>query len=124
MNTDTDTSNVQTDDSKLLNIEELMNQSKEIYREYLKQRINTDYDKNKFFADMMRKYPELGREYPSIIRIAGSEHFDTKRLLFMLEMVNKITRKEITEHDASVAVGQELVDNIVKPRLRKDGKPC
>lgn len=120
----TDTSNNLTDKSTLLNIDEIMNQSKQIYREYLNQRINSDYDKNKFFFDMMSKYPELGREYPSIIRIAGSEHYDAKRLLFMLEMANKIGRKEISEHDASVAVGQELVDNIVKPRLRKDGKPC
>ena len=34
-------------------------------------------------------------------------------------MAEKVKNKDIQEHDASVAVGQRLVDDIVKPQLKK-----
>ena len=34
-------------------------------------------------------------------------------------MQNEIRKKKVTSHEASVTVGQELVDNIVKPNLEK-----
>ena len=41
-----------------------------------------------------------------------------ERLLYMLQMAERVENKEIAEHDASVAVGQRLVDDIVKPQLK------
>ena len=34
-------------------------------------------------------------------------------------MAKRVEDKDIAEHDASVAVGQRLVDDIVKPQLNK-----
>ena len=41
------------------------------------------------------------------------------RLEYMINMAEKVENKEMKEHDASVAVGQVLVDDIVKPSLEK-----
>ena len=38
----------------------------------------------------------------------------------MLEMNTKVRNNEITEKDGSIQVGQVLVDDIVKPSLKKD----
>ena len=37
----------------------------------------------------------------------------------MVSMAAKVRNNEISEHDASVKVGQVLVDEIVKPQLEK-----
>ena len=42
---------------------------------------------------------------------------EISRLEFMLKMIQDIKKKKVTKHEASVVVGQELVDNIVKPEL-------
>ena len=40
----------------------------------------------------------------------------------MLEMTSKIKKNEISEREASIQVGQVLVDEIVKPSLEKNTK--
>ena len=40
------------------------------------------------------------------------------RLKFMLKMINEIERKKISKHEASIVVGKELVENIVKPQMK------
>ena len=40
-----------------------------------------------------------------------------QRLKYMIDMARRVQKKDIAEHDASVAVGQRLVDDIVKPQL-------
>ena len=45
---------------------------------------------------------------------------DYKKIIKKYVFTHKeIEKKDITEHDASVAVGQKLVDEIVKPQLNK-----
>ena len=67
------------------------------------------------------KYDDLFRNYQSIFNISISNNYDGKRLKNMLILANKVKKSEITEHEASVEVGTELVNNIVKPQLDKAG---
>ena len=63
------------------------------------------------------EYTSLFNEYPAIFNISLSLSYDFNRLKKMLVLAKKIKKKEITEHAASVQVGQILVDEIVKPQL-------
>ena len=69
---------------------------------------------------MIQRFPDLNMNHPSILKsaCAGSMK-DIKMLEFMISKVKKIKRNQITEHDASVEVGQRLVDEIVKPQIEK-----
>ena len=40
----------------------------------------------------------------------------------MLNMAVKVDENKVPEHDASVAVGQRLVDEIVKPQISQNKK--
>lgn len=88
------------------------------------QKLNNDFMNNRgaiesFNKKMQEKYKDLFTEYKSIYRISMTDKYDHARLRFMLEMSEKIKNKEITEHDASVQVGEVLVNEIVKPQLEK-----
>ena len=78
---------------------------------------NTDRDK---YIELLKNQTSINDTYPSIVNIIGSDKFDmggVKRLEYMVMMAEKVERNELKEHDASVAVGQVLVDDIVKPAL-------
>jgi len=62
-------------------------------------------------------FKDLFEIYPSIFKMAWEGNMDFVRLKYMLEMIDKVKQNKISEHDASVDVGQKLVDEIVKPDL-------
>ena len=70
-------------------------------------------------STLMIEYNELYDMYPSIFKMACKGDMNIERLTYMLDMLDKIKNNNITEHDASVNVGQVLVDEIVKPNLEK-----
>ena len=65
-----------------------------------------------------RDFHKLKSEFPTIYEKTCNGSLETDRLIFMLKMQNKIRQKNISSHEASIQVGQELVDNIVKPNLK------
>jgi hypothetical protein len=68
------------------------------------------------------KYKDEIERYSSISNLLFGNKLSSdsfSRLEYMLSMAEKIENKDIVEHDASVAVGQRLVDDIVKPQLKK-----
>lgn len=69
--------------------------------------INPDYKEIREFADA---YPELFK------KIVGQQ--DLTPIRIMLAMLDKMTEGHISSHQASIIVGQKLVDRYVKPQLR------
>ena len=66
------------------------------------------------------EYNEFCDKYPALISLVFSSkdwQTDYQKLKGMFALVEKINNKEITQHDASVKVGGQLVDEYVKPRL-------
>jgi hypothetical protein len=96
-------------------MERVLSESNELNKEFLKNKKLFE----KFDKEMQTKYKNLHTTYPSIYKVAMTPKYDYDRLKFMLEMSEKIKSKEITEHDASVKVGEVLVNDIVKPQLKK-----
>ena len=80
-------------------------------------------DKNEYQNYLNNKFPNVKENYPAIITILTGKEFNETyfdRLDFMLNMAEKVENKDMVEHDASVAVGQRLVDDIVKPQLERN----
>jgi hypothetical protein len=79
---------------------------------------NTDLTMYK--NNLFNKYKNINDSYPAIFTMIFNPKFNLhsyNRLKYMINMALKIEKNDITEHDASVAVGQKLVDEIVKPQL-------
>jgi len=74
----------------------------------------------KFIKDLGEELPELSKKYSAIFAIFKNNRMtpkDMDRMKFMLTKAAEVRNGGISEHDASVAVGQVLVDDIVKPQL-------
>jgi|SaaInlStandDraft_1057018.scaffolds.fasta_scaffold280210_1 hypothetical protein len=68
---------------------------------------------------LTKEHKDLSEAYPGIFDMSMNNTMDLERLKFMLSMWDKVDNSEMTEHDASVEVGQRLVDDFVKPSLNK-----
>ena len=76
----------------------------------------------KKYIDIVKNLTSINDTYPSIVNVIGSKQFNMDgviRLEYMINIAVKVEKKQMKEHDASVAVGQVLVDDIVKPSLEK-----
>ena len=75
-----------------------------------------------YLAKVKEDNPEVVKQFSSIFTVLSQSEFGPKemeRLRYMLVMAEKVKDNELQEHDASVAVGQRLVDEIVKPQIGK-----
>lgn len=56
-------------------------------------------------------------QYPTLFQAAVEPHFDESKLAFMLGVMDKMAGGGMSQHQASVIVGQKLVDSYVKPMI-------
>jgi len=95
--------------------------------DYLKKELSSETshfytNKTEFTETVKELYKDEYTKYPAVFTVIFNANFNMdsiNRLEFMLSMANKVEDKDIAEHDASVVVGQRLVDEIVKPQLKK-----
>ena len=59
-------------------------------------------------------------QYPTLFQMAVEPHFDEAKLNMMLVMLDKMAATGLTQHQASVMVGQNLVDAYVKPMIKSN----
>ena len=103
------------------NSAQILEESLKIHLEYKEQMaISSSYNKDTLRNKMQTAYPYIFEKFPSILNIAISDSYNYDRLKFMLNTSAKITANELSERDASIQVGQVLVDDIVKPMLKKN----
>lgn len=100
-----------------LPIETILKQSKEINNQFNSSSASPTFDLNSFTASMRTSYPILFNDFMPIFNIALTKAYDYSRLKYMLEMSVKVKNNELTQHNADIAVGQRLVDDIVKPQI-------
>ena len=71
-----------------------------------------------FKVKLEGEYPKLFDNFPTIFNKVCAGTLEKTRLAFMLKMIGEVKGSKISKHEASVVVGQELVNNIVKPNLK------
>ena len=74
---------------------------------------------DQFKHKLKKKYNNLSTKFPTIFEKTINGTMDMNRLKFMLNMINKVNNNEITEHNASVQIGEKLVNEYVKPMIDK-----
>lgn len=64
------------------------------------------------------RLPEFARDYPTLFEVVmGTEAFHKNSLQTMLAMLDKMGEGGLSQHQASVIVGERLVETFVKPQL-------
>ena len=106
---------------KILNVDSIINDADCLYEDFLENIATKKFIFSDFKEVMKVKYENLFKDHETITKLCMSKNYDSKRLRSMLTMANKVRKSEISEHQASIEVGKELVDNIVKPQLNKAG---
>lgn len=91
---------------------------KESLRQYKNKEIFQELSNDEFKTKMEIEFKKLNENFPAIFLKVYNGTLELERLQFMLKMINEINIKKVSKHEASVVVGQELVDNIVKPNLK------
>lgn len=85
---------------------------------YDKKKLYKNLNHEEFTLKLKKDFNKLENNFPSIFEKVIKGTLELNRLEFMLKMISDIKKQKITKHKASVIVGQELVDNIVKPTLK------
>lgn len=70
----------------------------------------------KLEAELKANYPEYAERYPELFKKIVTKQ-DLTPLNTMLAMLDKMASGSISQHEASIIVGQRLVDRFVKPQL-------
>lgn len=84
----------------------------------LEDKLTFDGSDEELKEHMKEKYDNLYNNYKAIYNMTCEGNMDLVKLKYMLTMLNKINNNEISEYDASVKVGEKLVDEYVKPNLK------
>jgi hypothetical protein len=66
------------------------------------------------------RLPEFARDYPNLFEtVMGTEAYHKQSLVTMLALLDRMGEGELSQHQASVIVGQRLVQSYVKPQLEQ-----
>ena len=90
--------------------------------------LKKDYDELKGSMDtedikrkLMDKYIDFSGQYPALFSLVFNPvddwEKDLTRLTQMVQLATKVKDNKISQHEASVQIGGELVDKYVKPKL-------
>ena len=67
---------------------------------------------------VQEKYRDFSLNYPAIFIMAADGNLDMKRFESMVNMAQRVKDDKISQHDASVKVGESLVNDYVKPKIK------
>jgi hypothetical protein len=79
-----------------------------------------DKDKEARRARFSEKHKEFSERYPHLFEMCCAGDIDERKLSMMVGLLARVRDESITEHDASVRVGQMLVDEYVMPHVPAD----
>ena len=65
-------------------------------------------------------FPEFVEQYPSLVEmVLRPGGFDERSLSLMIQMLENMCRGKASQHEASIKVGQHLINSYVKPQLNE-----
>tara|TARA_B100001057_G_C22822222_1_gene939878 strand:+ start:811 stop:1173 length:363 start_codon:yes stop_codon:yes gene_type:complete len=106
-----------TTEYEIESTESITNQINSISEYVQKNKRNVDFRKN-----VSEEFSEFEHRYPTLFRKLVEDDCDRQQLNFMLSKLEQVRSGNQSQHDASVDVGQVLVDKFVKPELAKKNK--
>lgn len=70
--------------------------------------------------ELRRAYPTYAEAYPELFKKIVTKQ-DLTPINTMIAMLDKMAQGTMSQHEASIIVGQRLVDRFVKPQLNDSG---
>ena len=90
------------------------------YEEFTKQLHKLKLQEQQKMLDYMEeKFPQIKEKCQSLYTGILEEKFEPKTTSFMLKTYKDFYNNKLSNHDASVKFGTHLVDNYIKPHLKK-----
>lgn len=76
---------------------------------------------DKLKEKMEKNFKKLNDTYPSLFSMILEQKgtFEINKLIHMLGLTKKINKGELTQHGASVVIGQKYYDEYVKPKINE-----
>jgi len=78
--------------------------------------------RNETPAQVASRFSDEQKEFPKIFEMLLTRNYRREFLEMMLQQLERMEAGRVSQHDASVAVGQVLVDEIVKPQIKNAQK--
>jgi hypothetical protein len=101
----------------------ILKEAKELlsdYKDYINKKKFKNHTYETFECEMNKKYEYLKTNVNSIFDSCIKGTMNLRVLTYMINQAKKLKQNNISKHDASVNVGQILVDTFVKPNLDKN----
>ena len=89
------------------------------YNDYKSNKKFKKYNEETFKSEMEETYNYLNNNAKSIFNLCLSGKMDIQILYYMINQVENIKNNNISSYDASIKVGEKLVEKIIKPKLNK-----
>jgi hypothetical protein len=78
-------------------------------------------EEGKSIDEIREEVARFAEDYPQLFKlVTRSEGFDESSLRTMLSMLEKMGTGELSQHQASVIIGQRLHDQYIKPAVDKE----
>ena len=103
-----------------MNYDLILSQVKELtkkYNQFINKKNYKDLSHDEFKKKMEDEYSYLNTNNKSIFTKTIEGQIDLTIFSYMVNKAKDIQKNKISNHDASVDVGQKLVDTFVKPNL-------
>ena len=103
-------------DKLLIEIKELNKECKN----FKKKKSHKDLSQKEFNLKMQQKYNYINTDFNSIFQQCINDVMDIEVITYMIGKAKEIKKNKISNYDASVKVGEKLVDKFIKPHIDKD----
>ena len=71
--------------------------------------------------DIKGMFPEFSEQYPNLLEmLTRPSGYDDKSLALMINMLDKMGAGHASQHEASIQVGQHLLNSSVSPQLTQN----
>ena len=77
-----------------------------------------DMSQKEFDLKMKQKYSNIQNNYNSIFQQCLNNTMDIEMISFMINKAKEIKKNKVSNYDASVKVGEKLVEKFIKPNLK------
>ena len=91
-------------------------------KDYSNKKKYNDLSQKEFEERMIQEYSYIKNNFDSIYTQCLSGHMDLNVITYMINQAKQIQKNKLSNHDASVNVGQKLVDTFIKPKLENNKK--
>ena len=83
-------------------------------------KMNKELSNKEFELLMKQKYNNIYNNYNSIFQQCINNVMDLNVMTFMINKAKEVKKEKMSNYDASVKVGEKLVDTFIKPNLKKN----